>query len=383
MLAAQLMVNLFRLVREGSGFPDTIQLGTALLLAIVIFLFFLFIAGISYLQLPKLGNALIRQAGSAEFAKVYRDIIQPDRQQIVALVVLAIADSMILAAPLPPWLNVLELPLGILVAIGTALVGFKVFGRFFEDYLLEISLEDGSKINSELLALAQFLSKAVIILVTVLLFAQTHRINLVGLVASLGIGGIAIAFASQKVLEQILWSVVLYIDRPFNVDDYIHLPDGTLGRVESIGWRSTKVRLSGKNTLVIAPNSNLAQVNIENLTLARRIISMVNLTFFRAMTNEEKALVRQLVLESTSDILGIDHKLTKVDFQDQTLPEGNQKQVQAKVTFFILGAGENSVELRKNLLEIAREKIIIQLYEYGVKFDFQVETLDIAQPMNI
>jgi MscS family membrane protein len=235
----------------------------------------------------------------------------------------------------------------------------------------------------ELLALAQFLSRALIVLIAVFLFAQTHQINLLGLVASLGIGGIAIAFASQKILEQILWSVVLYIDRPFNVDDYIHLPDGTLGRVESIGWRSTKVRLSGKNTLVIAPNSNLAQVNIENLTLARRIISMVNLTFLRAMTNEEKALIRQLILSSTNDILGIDHKLTQVEFNDQTNDDGSQKRVQAKVTFFILGASENSVELRKNLLEIAREKIILQLHEYGVKFECNTETMDIAQPMNI
>ena len=108
-------------------------------------------------------------------------------------------------------------------------------------------------------------------------------------------------------IEQILWSVVLYIDQPFTVDDYIHLPDRTLGRVESVGWRSTKIRLSGKNTLMIVPNSNLAQVNIENLTRAERIISMVNLAFFRAMANEEKALIQQLILASTSDILGIDH----------------------------------------------------------------------------
>ncbi|MGC9503791.1 mechanosensitive ion channel family protein [Baaleninema sp.] len=377
------MNNFLRFIRDGAEFPDTLQLGTALLLAVVIFLFFLLLAGISYLQLSKLSDALIRKATSTEYGKIYQNVIEPDRQKIIALVILALADNAILAASLPAWVRVFEVPLGLLIAGGTIFVGFKAFDRFFEDYLLGISLEDESKINTELLALAKFLSKAVIVLTTIFFFAQTHRVDLVGLVASLGIGGIAVAFASQKVLEQILWSVVLYIDRPFDVDDYIHLPDGTLGRVESIGWRSTKVRLSGKNTLVIAPNSNLAQVNIENLTLARRIISMVNLTFFRAMTNEEKALIRQLILSSTSDILGIDHQLTKVDFQDRVEPDGDRMQVQAKVTFFILGASENSVELRKNLLELAREKIILQLYEYGVKFKFEVETLDIAQPMNI
>lgn len=377
------MVNLFKVISDRSGFPGTIQLGSDLLLVIIIGLFFLLIAGISYLQVSTLGKTLIREFRSTKVTQIYQDVIKPDQPQVIALITLVFADILILGMPLPSGLTFVELPLGIFVAISTALLGFRIFSRFFEDYLLRISLEDENKINTELLALAQFLSKSVIILVTVFVFAQTHQINLVGLLASLGIGGIAIAFASQKILEQILWSVVLYIDRPFNVDDYIHLPDGTLGRVESIGWRSTKVRLSGKNTLVIAPNSNLAQVNIENLTLAQRIISIVNLTFFRAMTNEEKALIRQLILSSTSDILGIDHKLTKVDFQDQTGPDKTSNQVQANVTFFILGASENSVDLRKNLLEIAREKIIIQLYEYGVKFEFKAETLDIAQPMNI
>ncbi|MGF1525014.1 MAG: mechanosensitive ion channel family protein [Leptolyngbyaceae cyanobacterium] len=377
------MIRLFRLIEDGTGFPDTLQVGTALLIAIMIFLFCLLVTGLSYLQLSKLSNTMVNRLTSAEFAEIYQNVVAPDIDQIGLIVMLAIADIIILVAPFPEWLTLFEFLLGLLVAVSTTFIGFKLFSRFFDDYLLGISLEDENKINTELLALAQFLTKAVIVLTVVFLFAQAHQINLVGLVTSLGIGGIAIAFASQKVLEQILWSVVLYIDRPFNVDDYIHLPDGTLGRVESVGWRSTKVRLSGKNTLVIAPNSNLAQINIENLTLARRIISMVNLTFFRAMSSEEKALVRQLVLSSTSDILGIDHQLTKVDFQDQVLPEDNKKQVQAKVTFFILGAGENSLELRRNLLELAREKIIVQLYEYGVKFQFKAETLDIAQPMNI
>lgn len=378
------MTDFYKLIQDGAAvFPNASRLGTALIVTVLVFAFFLLVTRISYVQLSKWGEATVQLVNSSEFVTIYREAIVPERRQIIAIALLALADSLLLNAPLPPWASLFELPLGLLVAVGTASTGFKVFRRFFEDYVLGISLEDESKINTELLALARFLSRASIVLVTVFLFAQSHRFDVVGLVASLGIGGIAIAFASQKILEQVLWSIVLYIDRPFEIDDYIHLPDGTLGRVESIGWRSTKVRLSGKNTLVIAPNSNLAQMNIENLTLAQRIISMVRLTFFRAMTGEEKALVRQLILSSTCDILGIDHQLTRVEFEDRVGPDGDRKQVQANVTFFILGASESSLELRKNLLEIAREKIVFRLQDYGVQFQFEVETLDIAQPMNI
>lgn len=74
----------------------------------------------------------------------------------------------------------------------------------------------------------------------------------------------------KKTLEQLLGGVVIYLDRPFVLDDYIGLPDGTFGRVESIGLRSTKIRVSGKGTLMVIPNSSLTQTNIENFTGAKK-----------------------------------------------------------------------------------------------------------------
>ncbi|MGK7877090.1 MAG: mechanosensitive ion channel family protein [Xenococcaceae cyanobacterium] len=369
------------------GQPGFVNVSIALLVVLVVFLTVLLIAGLSYLRLPKLIDklmidTLIQSVSLAEAREIYQDVVVPNRDCLIWAITLTIIDVIILAIPTPSWMKLLEFPLGLLVSINITFVGFKLFQELFEHYLLGIALEDQRKINTELLDLAKFLTQAVIVLIVIFLFAQTHRINLIGLVASLGIGGVAIAFASQKILEQILWSVVLYIDRPFTVDDYIHLADGTLGRVESIGWRSTKIRLSGKNTLVIAPNSNLAQVNIENLTRARRVISIVNLTFFRSMSDEEKALIHQLILGSTSDILGIDHRLTQVTIQD-VADEAEQNCVQAQVNFFILGAAETSMELRRSLLEIARENIIERLNEYGITFNFEEKTIDIAQPMNI
>ncbi|MDY7013831.1 MAG: mechanosensitive ion channel, partial [Cyanobacteriota bacterium] len=247
---------------------------------------------------------------------LFQTVIQPYQSWLIWVAAAIAVDLIVLTFPTPSWLILLEFPLSLLLAISTALLGFKLFSAFFENYVLGAVLEDETKINTELLALGKILTKASIVLIIIFCFAEAHRVNLIGLVASLGVGGVAIAFASQKIIEQILWSVVLYVDRPFTVGDYIHLPDRTLGKVETIGWRSTKVRLSGKNTLVIVPNSNLAQVNIENLSSARRVISMVTLTFFRSMSDEEKAFIQQLLLDSTSDILGIDRQLTQVNFQD-------------------------------------------------------------------
>jgi MscS family membrane protein len=167
-----------------------------------------------------------------------------------------------------------------------------------------------------------------------LLFGQTHAINIFGLVASLGVGGIAVAFAAQKVLEQLLGGVVIYIDKPFRVDDYIGLPDGTFGRVEAIGLRSTKVRTSGKGTLAIVPNSAIIQSRVENFSGASKVMAIVHLNLYRVVSDEERALIRQVVQESTRDIFGIDDRSTDITFRN--LDEGRLTQVQT--TLFILGS---------------------------------------------
>ena len=364
------------------GLPKILSVALAVLLTLIILLTFLLVAGLSYIRFSQLIDSLTARLFSTEIKEIYQKVIQPNQLWLSWTIIFAIVDLTVLTIAAPTWLKFLEFPLGLLLAVNVAFLGFKLFTKLFDSYLLEVALKDERKINSELLALAEFVTKAAMVLMVVFLFAQTHQINLVGLVASLGVGGVAIAIASQKVIEQILWSVVLYIDQPFTVDDYIHLPDRTLGRVESVGWRSTKIRLSGKNTLMIVPNSNLAQFSIENLSRAGRVISMVNLTFFRAMSNEEKALIQQLILGSTGDILGIDHQLTQVTFQD-LVDESGQNYIQAQVIFFILGATETSMELRKGLLEIARENIVKRLQSYGITFNFEESIVDVTQPMNI
>ena len=198
----------------------------------------------------------------------------------------------------------------------------------------------------------------------------------------MGIGGLALAFASQEILEQMLAGIVLYLDRPFVIDDYIHLNDGTFGRVESIGWRSTKIRTSGKGSLIIIPNSVLTQVNIENLTGAKKVISLIYLTFYRAMSDEEKALIRQVIIESTQDIYGIDPRSTEVIFKS-LVGDAQEDITQAQVNFFILGSGEVSMDLRFQLLDIANQSITKQLKEYGIAFDIEERTINVDSPITI
>ncbi len=168
------------------------------------------------------------------------------------------------------------------------------------------------------------------------------------------------------------------------IDDYIHLPDRTFGRVESIGWRSTKIRTSGKGSLVIIPNNILTQVSIENLTNAKKIISLIHLMFYRLLSEEEKAFIRQIVLDSTQEIFGIDHRITQVSFKEIASENSEDAVlVEAQVTFFILGSGDVSMDFRTHLLEIAEQNITQRLQDVGIEFDIEEKRINVTSPVNI
>ncbi|TVQ59433.1 MAG: hypothetical protein EA366_05020 [Spirulina sp. DLM2.Bin59] len=314
--------------------------------------------------------------------KIYLRLIAPDLPLVFLILIVGVSDVVLIYLPLNYWWWLGETALGLLLGAFLILFGTRFFARLFDRYLLDTAIQSRQKVNSELLNVTKAIANGLLIIIVVIIFAQVHRFNIVGLLASLGVGGLAIAFAAQKTLEQILGGIVIYLDRPFVVDDYIGLPDGIFGRVESIGMRSTKIRTSGKGTLVIVPNSVLASINIENYTSAKKIISLVYLTFDRLIEDTEKAFVRQIILDSTKDILGVDPRSTEVRFKVLDHTEGSLKS-QAQINFFILGSGDVSMDLRKQVLEIANQNITRQLTEFGVEFSIEERSLNVDSPITI
>ncbi|MBE9221119.1 mechanosensitive ion channel [Cyanobacterium stanieri LEGE 03274] len=351
-----------------------LQIGVIITIIVVIF--------ISSVYLQKLGNFISSKFLRSDGNSFYREVIQPDLGLVTLLWFLGLLDIYILVNEKSKLIQVGEILLSLGISFLTIFLVTRWFRLLFDKYLLNAALKSDKKINSEFLIVGKFLANAIIVLLIIFIFSQVHKINLFGLLASLGIGGLAIAFAAQKTLEQVLGGIVIYLDRPFSIDDYIGLPDGVFGRVESIGLRSTKIRLSGKGTLMIIPNSSLTQVNIENYTGAKKIISLVYFTFNTSLDEDEMALIRQIIIDSTKDIFGIDPKNTGVKFED--INQGKNKYyTQAQVSFFLLGSERVSMDLRRQLLDIAKENITLQLKNYGINFTIEDETINVDSPITI
>jgi MscS family membrane protein len=125
------------------------------------------------------------------------------------------------------------------------------------------------EMSHALLPLARRVAKVVIGAVAVVALLGSLGYSVTGLVAGLGITGIAVALAAQKTLENVLGAFALGIDQPLREGDLVKV-DQTLGTVERIGLRSTRLRTLDR-TLVAYPNGKLADSVIERYSARDRL----------------------------------------------------------------------------------------------------------------
>lgn len=121
-----------------------------------------------------------------------------------------------------------------------------------------------------LVVLGERLLKALVVIVAVLAILGTIGFNLTTVLAGLGIGGLAIAFAAQKTLENLFGGISVLADEVIRVGDTCRLGD-RVGVVEDISLRSTRIRTTERTELSI-PNGALAAMNVENLTRRDKIL---------------------------------------------------------------------------------------------------------------
>ncbi len=130
--------------------------------------------------------------------------------------------------------------------------------------------EDPDRITSS--AAITFLVRVALWAVVALMVLDNLGVNITTLVASLGIGGIAIALAVQSILGDLFASLSIVLDKPFVVGDFI-IVDKMLGTVEKIGLKTTRVRsLSGEQ--IVFSNNDLLKSRIQNLRRmeSRRVV---------------------------------------------------------------------------------------------------------------
>tara|TARA_B100000686_G_scaffold343620_1_gene424777 strand:+ start:1319 stop:2419 length:1101 start_codon:yes stop_codon:yes gene_type:complete len=182
------------------------------------------------------------------------------------------------------------------------------FIRFAEVRILEnLKEESGSEQTrfdpTTLHALAKLLRLSVMIS-AVLVVLPTVGIEITALLAFGGVGGLAVGFAAQDLLSNFFGGLMIYLDRPFAIGDWIRSPDRNIeGTVESIGWRLTVVRTFDKRPLYV-PNSVFTTLALENPSRMsnRRIKETIGLRYQDASKMDVIIAEVKLMLENHDEI---------------------------------------------------------------------------------
>ncbi len=277
-------------------------------------------------------------------------------------------------------------PLIELVFWGTiAWITSRIMRQFIRVYGIRLLRQSGLVVN-EMLLVFETLANIAIGFITVVIYAETLKFSWLSLFAGISLGGAAIGLAASNTADDFLGTILLYLDRRFLPGEYIRLPasnngraEEIFGRVESIGWRSTAIRVAGKNTLYILSNATLARDEIDNVSRGKKVMVLIYLDFMRKLKEREQALIEQVIIESTAKLFGIASNSTSVNFT-QDLEHDN---IRAMVTFSILGSTENSIELRKNILESTYDEISEKLRDFGIEFVAQEPNIYVEAPITI
>ncbi len=168
-----------------------------------------------------------------------------------------------------------------------------------EHWLSHWAGKTDSTLDDHLVPFIRKCLRVFIIVVAILLLVQNLGYSISGLLASLGLGGLAVALAAKDSLSNIFGSIMILLDRPFSLGDWIKAGDME-GTVEEIGFRSTRIRTFAK-TLITVPNSVLMNMSIDNFSQMpkRRIKLNVGITYDTtpARMRQAVAAIKQLLRE--------------------------------------------------------------------------------------
>ena len=236
--------------------------------------------------------------------------------------------------------------------------------------LAERAKRSETTFDDQLVPLFRKSAKVFIGLVAFLLVAQNLGYSVSGLIAGLGIGGLAVALAAKDTIANLFGSVTILIDRPFRVGDWITL-QGADGVVEEIGLRSTRIRTFAK-TVVSIPNEELANSTVENHTLMpkRRIKFNVGVTYDATVGQMREAVARiEGYLRGNPDIDQVFMLVKFTTFSDSSLD-----------IFVYCFTGTTDWTEHLSVKQDVNLAIMEILEDLGLQIAFPTRTLHLAEP---
>jgi MscS family membrane protein len=230
------------------------------------------------------------------------------RPVVLLGIVLAAVAGRELLTPVEPLRSALEASVVIPVVVTVAWVAVRLTDGLIQTYLMKYAEQTESKLDDELVPIVSRVTNIAIVTVAGVVILDSIGYDVTAVIASLGIGGVAIAFASRKTMADLFGGAHILTTKPFLVDDVVEI-DGTGGTVEEIGLRTTRLRdFDGR--LVAIPNSTIAATEVRNISSepTRRVKTLLGVTYDTTPAGMARAL--ELARETVNGVDGVDTEQT-------------------------------------------------------------------------
>ncbi len=245
---------------------------------------------------------------------------------------------------------------------------------FFVDRLLRdiVDLYRNQLANMNLTrGFARALVRVAVVILSALIILDSLEISITPLLASLGVGGLAVGLALQGTLSNLFAGVQIISTQPIRMGDFIRLQSGEEGYVCEIGWRATRIRMMPGN-MVIIPNSRLAESIITNYYLP----------------DKELVVIVQAGVSYASDLAHVERVTLEVARNIQQTVEGAVPDFQPVIRFHTFDSSSINFNVAMRAREFAdqhvmRHEFIKRLHarfnQEGIVFPWPVRTLDIPK----
>lgn len=153
----------------------------------------------------------------------------------------------------------------------------------------------------------------------IILLGAIFNFDLTSLLAGLGIGGLAIAFAAQESIKDIFGSITVFLDKPFLVGDVVKIGE-VEGSIEKVGIRSTRIRTASR-TIVTVPNKKMLDSNVDNLTQRahRRVRQVIGLPYETSAEQLKKIIFELRAYFKNSADMKEDYVVAFDDFGESSI----------------------------------------------------------------
>ena len=263
--------------------------------------------------------------------------------------------SLSILTPYSLWINRLFF---IISALLLSLIVARILSFFISRWLkVQKQFQKTPKLISTVVSI-------VIYLIAFLMILRYLNIEITPLVATLGLGGLAVGLALQNTLSNFFAGVHIISDRPINVGDYIEMEGNIAGYVEDIGWRSTRIKTL-PNTIVVVPNSKIAESVIVN----------------NYLPVQEMSIVLQCGVAYDSDLEKVEKVTIDVARKIQQTVPGAVKTFEPFIRYHTFGDSNINFSIILRIGEFVDRYLVAHEFIKALKARYDKENIEISWPI--